>query len=139
MAQLQDLILCLKSKHVLTARCLSLIGLLASTEKMVPEGRLHMRPFQFHLKEHWRYPQLLDSLLPWTETISAHLDWWQNPTNVMRGADLHPKTTASNSLQTPQPKVGALTGIPGEPFKKVLALFLLKKYFFLIFSRKTFF
>ena len=34
--KLQDLILCLKSKHVLTARCLmSLIGLLASTEKMV--------------------------------------------------------------------------------------------------------
>ena len=33
----------------------------------------------------------LDSLLPWTETISAHLDWWQNPANVMRGADLHPK------------------------------------------------
>ena len=56
--KLQDLILRLKSKHVLTARCLmSLIGLLASTEKMVPEGRLHMRPFQFHLKEHWRYPQ----------------------------------------------------------------------------------
>ena len=90
--KLQDLILQLKSKHVLTARCLmSLIGLLASTEKMVPEGRLHMRPFQFHLKEHWRYPQSLDSLLPWTEMISAHLDWWQNPTNMMKGADLHPK------------------------------------------------
>ena len=90
--KLQDLILRLKSKHVLTARCLmSLIGLLASTEKMVPEGRLHMRPFQFHLKEHWRYPQLLDSLLPWTEAIAAHLDWWQNPSNMMRGADLHPK------------------------------------------------
>ena len=70
---------------------MSLIGLLASTKKMVPEGRLHMRPFQFHLKEHWRYPQSLDSLLPWTEAISAHLDWWQHPTNVMRGADLHPK------------------------------------------------
>ena len=25
---------------------------------------------------------------PRTETISAHLDWWQN---MMRGADLHPK------------------------------------------------
>ena len=50
-----------------------------------------MRPFQFHLKEHWKYPQSLDSLLPWTETISAHLDWWQNPANMMRGADLHPK------------------------------------------------
>ena len=44
--KLQDLILRLKSKHVLTARCLMLlIGLLASTEKMVPEGRLHMSPF----------------------------------------------------------------------------------------------
>ena len=79
------------SKHVLTARCLmSLIGLLASMEKMVLEGHLHMRPFQFNLKEHWRYPQSLDSLLPWTEAISTHLYWWQNPSNVMRGADLHP-------------------------------------------------
>ena len=58
---------------------------------MVPEGRLHMRPFQFNLKEHWRYPQSLDNLLPWTEAIAAHLDWWQNPSNVMKGADLHPK------------------------------------------------
>ena len=81
--KLQDLILRLKLKRVLTARCLmSLIGLLASTEKMVPEGRLHMRPFQFHLKKHWRYPQSLDNLLPWTEAIAAHLDWWQNPSNV---------------------------------------------------------
>ena len=101
--KLQDLIL-----HVLTARCLMLlIGLLASTEKMVPEGRLHMRPVQFHLKEHWKYPQSLDNLLPWIEAISAHLDWWQNPSNVMIGAALHPK--AFNSLQTPQTKVGALT------------------------------
>ena len=48
--KLQDLILNLKSKQTtsktsLTARCLmSQIGLPASTEKMVPEGRLHMRP-----------------------------------------------------------------------------------------------
>ena len=90
--KLQDLILLLKSKRVLTARCLmSLIGLLASTEKMVPEGRLHMRPFQFNLKEHWRYSQSLDNLLPLTESIAAHLDWWHNPSNVMKGADLHPK------------------------------------------------
>ena len=90
--KLQDLILRLKSKHVLTARCLmSQIGLLASMEKMVPEGLLPMRPFQFHLKEHWIFPQSLDSLLPWTETISAHLEWWQNSTNVMKGADLYYK------------------------------------------------
>ena len=70
---------------------MSLIGLLASMEKRVPEGRLHMRPFQFHLKEHWRFLQSLDTLLPWTETISAHLEWWQNPTNVMKGADHYSK------------------------------------------------
>ena len=74
-----------------------------------PGGTPFMRPFQFHLKEHWSYPQSLDSLLPWTETISAHLDWWQNPTKVMRGSDPHPKTTAPNSLLTPQMKVGVLT------------------------------
>ena len=27
----------------------------------------------------------------YVKTISAHLEWWQNPTNVMKGADLHPK------------------------------------------------
>ena len=82
---------------------MSLIGLLASMEKMVLEGHLHMRPFQFHLKEHWRFPQSLDTLLSWTETISAHLEWWQNPPNVIKGAYLHPKdhsiqlfTAASN-------------------------------------------
>ena len=85
---------------------MSLIRLLASTEKTVPEGRLHLRPFQFHLKVHRRYPQSLDSLLPWTEAIAAHLDWWQNPSKVMKGADLHPKTTVSNSLQTPQRRLG---------------------------------
>ena len=70
---------------------MSLIGFLTLMEKMVLEGRLHINPFQFHLKEHWRFPQLLDSLHPWTEAISAHLEWWQNPTNVMKGADLHLK------------------------------------------------
>ena len=25
------------------------------------------------------------------KAIAAHLDWWQNPSNVMKGADLHPK------------------------------------------------
>ena len=90
---LQDLILRLKSKHVLTARCfISLTGLLTSTVSV-------------HLKEHWRFPYSLDILLTWSETISAHLEWWQNPVNVMKDTDLHPKTTVSKSLQTPQTKV----------------------------------
>ena len=119
--KLQDLILRLKSKHVFTARCLiSLIGLLASTEKMVLEGRLHMRPFQFHLKEHWRFPQLLDTLLPWTGTISAHLEWWQNPTNVMKGAGIqyptlyrHLKRRLGRSLRANLYKGSGQTGQKG--------------------------
>ena len=80
-----------------------LIGLLASTEKMVPEGHLHMRPFQWHLKENWKFLQLLDKLLPWTYTRIAHLDWWQSPQNIFKSTDLHPQehniqlfTNASN-------------------------------------------
>ena len=74
-----------------------------------PGGTPSHEALWFHLKEHWRYPQSLDSLLPWTETITAHVDWWQNPTNVMRGAYLYPKdkTTVSNSLQMPQTGWGA--------------------------------
>ena len=64
---------------------------LTSTEKMVPEGCLHMWPFQFHLKEHWTYSQSLDSFLLWSETISAHQQWWKNPANVTKGADLYLK------------------------------------------------
>ena len=90
--KLQALILRITNQSVLTARHLmSLIGLLASTEKLVPEGRLHMRPFQWHLKENWTFPQSLDKLLPWSDSIIAHLNWWQNPQNVLKGADLHPQ------------------------------------------------
>ena len=31
------------------------------------------------------------NLLPWSETISAHLDWWQSQLNVPKGLDLHHK------------------------------------------------
>ena len=31
-------------------------------------------------------------------SISAHLEWWQNPTNVMKGADLHPKDRSVPAL-----------------------------------------
>ena len=51
---------------------------------------------------------------PSSETISAHLEWWRNPANMMKGADLHPKTTVSESLQTPQTKAGALTKSVGK-------------------------
>ena len=77
MAQLQDLILRLKSKHVLTARCLmSLIGLLTSTEKMVPEGRLHKRPFPVSPQgalEHLSVQSTGDVLNHWTASFLGQM------------------------------------------------------------------
>ena len=34
---------------------------------------------------------VIGSHLPWLESISAYLEWWQNPVNVMKGANLYPK------------------------------------------------
>ena len=44
--------------HTTTPRKLmSLIGVMASMEKTVPSGRIHMRPFQWFLKTNWHFPQ----------------------------------------------------------------------------------
>ena len=61
------------------------------TLSVSPQGALEISLFFGHL--------------PWLETISAHLEWWQNPANVIKDTDLLPKTTVSKSLQTPQTKV----------------------------------
>ena len=39
--------------HCPVRQFMSLIGLLTATEKQVHLGRLHMRPIQWHLKQHW--------------------------------------------------------------------------------------
>ena len=53
-----------KSSVVTVRKFMSLIGTLACLEKVVPLGKLHIRPFQWHLKNHWRFPQPLDKKLP---------------------------------------------------------------------------
>ena len=88
----QDLILRLKSKHVLTARCFDVANWVACLDgEDGPGGTPSHETLSVSSQEHWRYPQSLDNLLPWTDAISAHLDWWQNPANMMKGSDLHPK------------------------------------------------
>ena len=82
----------INSQSAVTARHLmSLIGLLASTKKIVPEGSLHTRPLQWHHKENWKFPQQLDKLLSWTDFVIVPLDWWQNQQNVLKGTHLHPQ------------------------------------------------
>ena len=76
---------------VLTPRKLmSLIGTSASLEKTVPLGRLHMRPFQWYLRSHWKFPQSLDKRIPVTGNFLNHLKWWENLQNLMAGAPIHP-------------------------------------------------
>ena len=53
---------------------MSFIGILASLEKTVPMGRLHMRPFQWYLKIHWKYPQSLDKKIPCSEILKKTSD-----------------------------------------------------------------
>ena len=80
------------------------IGLLASTEKTVKLGRIHMRPFQWHLKTHWKYPMPLDTPIPWNQKMIRHGEWWLDPQNVLQGEFLYPReheklifTDASNA------------------------------------------
>ena len=63
---------------------MSTIGLLASTEKTVKLGRMHMRPFQWHLKTHWKYPMPLDTPIPWNQKMIQHREWWLDPQNVLQ-------------------------------------------------------
>ena len=46
-----------------------LMSFLAALEKTVPMGRLHMRPFQWYLKTHWKYPQSLDKIIPCSQIL----------------------------------------------------------------------
>ena len=76
---------------VLTPRKLmSLIGTLASLEKTVPLGRLHMRFFQLYLRSHWKFPQSLDKRIPVTGNFLNYLKWWEDLQNLMAGAPIHP-------------------------------------------------
>jgi hypothetical protein len=40
-----------------------LLGLLAATERLVPQGLLHMRPLQIHLRSHWHQHSQKQSVL----------------------------------------------------------------------------
>ena len=68
-----------------------LIGVLASLEKTIPMGRLHMRPFQWYLKTHWQYPQSPDLKIPVSNLLKSYLQWWKGPKNLSKGCPLHPQ------------------------------------------------
>ena len=68
--KLQEMFHRLSKRSVISARTLmSTIGLLASTGKTVKLGRMHRRPFQWYLKNHWKYLMPLDTPVPWNQKM----------------------------------------------------------------------
>ena len=55
----------------LVRQLMSLIGLTA-TERQVPSRRLHMRPIQWHLKNHWHMPESLEKDIPIPRSLHPH-------------------------------------------------------------------
>ena len=52
-------------------------------------GHLHMRPIQWHLKNHWHVPEVLEKEIPLPRSLYPHLQWWLDEDNVLRGQPLH--------------------------------------------------
>jgi hypothetical protein len=87
---LRQFILIFLAKTSVTARQLSqLLGLLNSLADVVQLGRLHIRPLQFYLLEHWTpFSQDWEAFIPIPEVLSPHLSWWLQRENVMTGFPL---------------------------------------------------
>ena len=71
----------------------SLLGHLASLEKLVPGSRLRMRSLQFHLRNHW----CQRSGHPWTPVPQSlrcreDLRWWVQAVKENRGVSIIPQT-----------------------------------------------
>ena len=81
----------LQGHNTTPRKLMSLIGVMASMEKTVPLGRIHMRPFQWFLKTNWQFPQSLDKVVPISQLIKDHLAWWLDPQNLLKGSNLHQK------------------------------------------------
>ena len=69
---------------------MSLIGLLTVTEKQVHLGRLHMRSIQWHLKNNWKVPEVLEKVIPNPISLHPHLQWWLEEDNIFQGQPLYP-------------------------------------------------
>lgn len=100
--KIQSLIYPFLTEDTLPARqWMQLIGLLASTEKLVNRGMLQMRPIQFALREQWRMST--DSLsAPVAVTAEAReaLHWWTGRENIMAGVPISADTRGSLQVFT---------------------------------------
>ncbi|KAK2161927.1 hypothetical protein NP493_1552g00011 [Ridgeia piscesae] len=68
-----------------------LLSLFASTEKLVPLGRLHTHEVQHCISRHWDFDALTSNLwIPLSPPAEEDLQWWKSAHNVLRGAPVTP-------------------------------------------------
>ena len=68
----------------------SIIGLLASTEKMVPLGLLHLRPLQLTLSDQWsQFRGSPHDLVTITPEVRTEIAWWLQEENLVPGVPLN--------------------------------------------------
>ncbi|CAG2203201.1 unnamed protein product [Mytilus edulis] len=88
----QKIHLFLTVQSVTARQFLQLLGLLNSLADVIPLGRLHIRPLQFYLHKLWiAASQEWEALIPITQPLFPHLQWWLVRENVMRGLCLFPQ------------------------------------------------
>ena len=65
------------------------LGIVASCIDLIPNARLYMRPIQLHLLSFWKpSSQDLEKIIPITQHLIQHLQWWLHSVNISRGRSL---------------------------------------------------
>ena len=85
----------LADPHTTPRGLMRIIGLLESTYRLVPLGRLRLRPFQQILALSWDFRFPLDNQIALPPEALGHFRWWTIRDNVMEGVPLHPPVRSS--------------------------------------------
>ena len=77
-------------KVTVTACATGLSGPAVYVPDRIANRHRETRPIQWHLKNNWRVPELLEKVIPIPRTLHPHLHWWLDESNVLQGQPLHP-------------------------------------------------
>ena len=88
----------LSSQQSTPRQLMSIIGLIESTVRQVPQGRLRLRPIQQELANVWKWGQSLDRLVDISPQVHTHLRWWTMTENLLQGSTSAPSSTQSSHL-----------------------------------------
>ena len=85
----QRILLFQHSQFATARQFFQLLGFLNSLTEVIPLGRLHIRPSQCYLLQHWLpASQDWEAKIPLLPSLLPHLQWWIGRENVMKGLSL---------------------------------------------------